>query len=174
MNINIDINTLLKLGLTLSEYTYLLYLYLGEETPDLYKVIDYVDENKLQDKNYIKITKDETVLRSKGIELFENKNLFLKFLNTFPIKAPSGRYLSPLGNTGKAVKDIEKKFNTLFKNKPHLQQKAIDVLEAELDWRKRTNQLEYIHSIDVWLNKHDYEKFEYLLEEDKQSHTDLM
>lgn len=176
MNINVDVNTLLELGLTLSEYTYLLYIFLEEEDPNFYKVIDFVDESKLQNKNYIKITKDKIVLRTKGREIFD-KDLFLRFLNTFPIKTPgSNRYLSPLGNTGLNVNKIKAKWNKLFKNKPHLQEKAIKVLEAELAWRKRTDQLEYIHNIETWLNQHDYEKFEYLLEEfeEDKNRNDLM
>lgn len=167
MNININTEKLLELDLTLSEYVYLLNIYSGGVESNLYNVIDFVDEIKLQKKGYIKVLKSDFVLRQKALDIFENDNLFLEFLNKFPIKAPSGRYLSPLGNSGILVNKIKKKWNTKFKNKPHLKEKAIKVLEAELEWRKRSNNLEYINNIETWLNQDNHEKFEYLLEDKK-------
>lgn len=165
MDINISFDRLLALGLTLSEYGYLQILYSGEDNPDHYKVLDQVDEFTLQSRNFIKITGSEIVLRAKALELFEDKNLFLKFLNTFPIKTPSGRYLSPLRHSGMIVENVKKKWETLFGKKPHLQEEALAVLEAELNWRKRTGQMEYMHNIATWLHQADYEKFSYLLDD---------
>lgn len=175
MNINIDVEKLLEWGLSLDEYVYLNNMYLEEKDPNLYKILSYVDEENLQNKGYIKITKDGIVLRTKGIELFENSNLFIKFVNTFPIKAPSGRYLSPLGNKkGVLMTRLKKKWDTHFKNKPHLEEKAIQVLEAELAWRRRNNKLEFINNIEAWLTQANYEKFEYLLNENKtQNEKDM-
>ena len=94
--------------------------------------------------------------------------MFYKFLSTFPIKTPKGRYLSPAGTEGVLVNNLKKKWNKIFKNKPLYEEKAINVLEAELSWRKKTNGLEYIHAAEAWLNGGDYEKYEYLLEDSKE------
>lgn len=175
IRINTDILTTNKL--TISEYLYLQLLYKGYTESEHYKVLDTVDEEALQQRGFIKILKDEIVLRTKGVELFEGKDLFLKFLNTFPIKAPSGRFLSPLRDDTSSAKALKGKWKRIFKNAPHLEQRAIDVLEAELRWRKKTNSLEYIHSAMVWLNQGDYENYAYLLDEEKQregNYRDLM
>ena len=168
MEIILNSKILLENELTISEYLYLKSLYEENNDPTLFKIIDKVNEDDLQQRGFLKITTQNLVLRNKAIELFEGKDLFLKFLSSFPIKTPSGRYLSPLGNSGIVVGKIKKKWNTLFKNKPHIQEKVLNVLYAELEWRKKTNQLEFIHNIETWLNQGDYEKFEYLLEEKKE------
>lgn len=176
MEIILDSKILIDNDITVSEYLYLKCLYENNLSSDLFTFIDKIEEDSLQERGLIKITENEIVLRSKALEIFEGKDLFYTFLSTFPIKTPSGRYLSPLGNTGISVKKIQKKWNTLFKNKPHLQEKALKVLEAELRWRKKTNQLEFIHNIETWLNQSDFEKFSYLLDEneDKQQFNDWM
>lgn len=174
MDITIDYDTLINAGISLSEYVYLKSLYDNENDRKIFKVIDRIEEDSLQARGFIKITETEIVLRSKAIDLFEGGNLFLKFLTTFPIKTPSGRYLSPLRNSGIAVDKLEQKWNRVFKGKPHLQNTAIKVLEAELKWRKETGQMEYINQIDVWLNQANYEKYYYLLKEDTDHTQDLM
>ena len=62
------------------------------------------------------------------------------------------------------------KWNKLFKNKPHKERRALEVLEAELEWRKANNKMEFMHNAEAWLKQGDYENFEYLLEEFKQKH----
>lgn len=174
MDITIDYDTLINAGISLSEYVYLKALYEKENDAKIFKVIDRIEEDDLQARGFIKITRDEIILRNKAIELFEGEDLFLKFLNTFPIKTPTGRYLSPLRNAGIAVEKVENKWKKLFKGKPHLQQTAIAVLEAELQWRRQTGQMEYINQIDVWLNQGNYEKYYYLLKQDLNQTQDLM
>lgn len=174
MDISIDYDTLIEANLTLSEYVYLNSLHKEENDTKIFKIIDKIEEDDLQTRGFIKLTASGIVLRSKAIQLFEGPNLFLKFLNTFPIKAPSGRYLSPLGNSGILASKVEKKWNSLFKGKPHLQKHAIKVLEAELTWRKDTGQMNFINQIDVWLNQGNYEKYAYLLTKDVEQEGDLM
>lgn len=174
MDLTIDYDTLIKNNITLSEYVYLKSLYDNENDPKIYQIIDKVEDDSLQSRGYVKVTSEGVVLRQKAINLFEGESLFLKFLNTFPIKTPSGRYLSPLRHTGIAVKSIEKKWNKLFGKDPNLQAKVIKVLEAELNWRRTTGQMEFINQIDAWLNQGNFEKFEYLLQKDKTVEDDLM
>lgn len=176
MDIYINPKVLIDNKLTLSEFLYLKSLYEEDNNPDLFKIMDPIDEMFLQSKGFIKITNDKIILRSKGNSLFETSDLFLRFLNTFPVKTPSGRYLSPLGDTGIAVDKIRAKWDRIFKSRPDKEEKAIKVLEAELNWRKKTNKLEYINSIEAWLNQSNFDKFEYLLQdiEDKKDMIDLM
>jgi hypothetical protein len=45
-----------------------------------------------------------------------------------------------------------------------------------MDWRKKTQQQEYMHAMEAWLNGADYEKYEYLLEDKnkKEQYNDWM
>lgn len=158
-------------GLSLSEYVYLKAVYEKKDPHEMAKIflcIDRIEEDSLQDRGFIKILPDnKLILREPGLRLFNSGSHFLTYLTMFPIKTPSGRYLSPAGTEGVAVEKIKKKWNSLFKNKPHKEKRAIAVLEAELEWRRTTGQMEYLHNAEAWLNQADYEKFEYLLEEFK-------
>ena len=174
MEIVINSEILVENNVTISEFLYLQSLHEGNFSKDLFKIIDKIEEDSLQKRGFIKITTDGVVLRSKAINLFESPNLFLKFLNTFPIKTPSGRFLSPLRDNTMKSKKLEAKWNKLFKSKPHLEEKAIKVLEAELKWRKRNNSLDFMKGIESWLNQGEYENLEYLLEEDKENYNDFM
>lgn len=170
MDISMNIQKILESNITISEYFYLRNLYVKEDDkiPELFKLIDTINEDSLQDRGFIKITEDEIILRQKGIDLFESKSLFYTFLSTFPIKTPSGRYLSPAGIEGVIATKLKKKWDSTFKNKTNLEEKAIKVLEAEVEWRKKSGNMEFIHNAETWLNQGDYEKYEYLLE-DKQN-----
>lgn len=171
MIITIDIQKIIDNFLSLDHFIYLNHLYLkskDEENADLLKVLSSLDDSYLQDMGFIKITESGNVLRSKGIELFEGKGLFHKFIATFPIKTPKGRYLSPVGTDGIVASSLKKKWTKLFKNNVALEQKAIKVLEAEIEFRLRTNAMEFMQACEAWLNGASYEKYEYLLEENEK------
>lgn len=166
MDISINIESVLKYKLTINEYIYLRDLYVDnkDKIDELYFLIDNINEDSLQDRGFVKITEDSIILRQKTIEMFEPLDLFYKFLSTFPIKTPSGRYLSPARVDGIAVKKLKKKWESLFKNNNVLEARAIEVLEAELKWRRNSGNLEYINAMEAWLNGGNYEKYEYLLD----------
>jgi len=178
MEIRIETKFLIENNLTISEYIYLKDLYEENNNTDIYKIIDRVEEDTLQLKGFIKLVNSDIVLRNKTKELFEGKGLFLKFLNHFPIKTPTGRYLSPLRDKTTGTAELKALWKKKFKNNPMLEVHAIRVLDAELKWRRKTGQLEFIHSIKVWLNKGDYDNYSYLLEEYKEeqenNHKDFM
>lgn len=181
MEIVINVDVLSQHNLSLSEYVYLKALYeerSKEEMLQIISCIDRIEEDSLQDRGFIKILPDnEIILRDKSTKLFESGSLFLRYLTTFPVKTPSGRPLSPVGADTVKGKKMEAKWNKLFKNKPHKEKRALEVLEAELEWRKANNKMEFMHNAEAWLNQGDYENFEYLLEEFKQkqeSYTDFM
>ena len=175
MEIRIDTEILSTNDLTISEYLYLKLIYEENDDKVVYQVIDRVDDDSLQARGYIRILEGQIILREKGLELFEGKDLFLKFMTMFPIKAPSGRFLSPLRSGTLSYKKLEKKWKSLFKGKPHLQQQALDVLEAELTWRRKSGSMEYIHNMETWLNQGDYDNYAYLLDEKKdENYKDFM
>jgi hypothetical protein len=175
MEIRIQAKFLINNNLTISEYIYLKNSYEKNSDSEIVDIIDNLDLDSLQLRGFIRITDSEILLRNKTNELFEGKNLFLKFMNTFPIKTPSGRYLSPLRMKTTKADVLEKKWKKLFKNNPSLEENALKVLEAELKWRKRNNSLEYIHNMEAWLNQGDYDNYAYLVEEDKEeNHKDFM
>lgn len=166
MDISINIESINNNDLTINEYLYLRNLYVEDEdkVDNLFSLIDNINEDSLQDRGFIKITEESIVLRQKTIDIFKPQELFYKFLATFPVKTPTGRYLSPVGTEGLAVKKLKKKWEGLFKNKNNLERKAIEVLEAEIKWRKNSGKMEFMQAMEAWLNGTNYEKYEYLLE----------
>lgn len=171
MKISIQSEVLKLHQLTISEYVFLKSLY--EDLKDFEGLLGEIDSSALEKAGWIKVTNSEgVILRQKALELFEPKDdLCLRFINTFPVKTPTGRYLSPVGLTGMTVENIRKRWNKHFKNDVGAMKKAIEVLEAELKWRRLQNNLEYIHNIETWLNQRDYEKYEYLLTETIEEDT---
>jgi hypothetical protein len=167
--ISIDRNSLIINKLSINEY-YFLRLHFDKFpiSKDDIALCGKVDYEYLQDNGFVKITEDGIILREKGNELFKDtRNNFYRFVSTFPIKTPDGRYLSPAGTEGVAINTLKAKWEKIFKKNVLLENRAILVLEAELAYRKRENSLKYMHACEAWLNGADYEKYEYLLEDVK-------
>lgn len=167
--VSIDRNLLIINALTLGEYHFLSLKITGMPLSIEDKLIcGKIDEKYLENCGFIKITEEGVVLRQKARELFENtKDNFYRFLSTYPIKTPKGRYLSPAGTEGVAVTALKNKWNRLFKKNVVIENKVIRVLEAEMIFRKKENNMEYMVACEAWLNGAYYEKYEHLLEEDK-------
>lgn len=173
MTITLNLKILKELSLSPNEYVWLFYLYSNQINESINIIVD-VDTNRLQDLKYIKITDTGYVLRSKGRALFEDDEdkYFYSFVALFPIKTPSGRYLSPNPNTeSKKLNDLKAKWKKIFKNNNIAKEKAIKVLSAEIDYRKKMRTQEYMHNADTWLNQADYENYEYLLDENLDDST---
>jgi len=165
--ISIDKNVLILNELSVGEY-----LYLSEMNQNGaislvdVGVIGKVNLKLLEERGFIKIMPEKIVVREKAKELFVNPvNNFYRFVGTFPIKTPRGRYLSPKSLEGVAISAIKKKWIALFKENKAKEDKVIEVLEAEIAWRKKGGELEYMNAIEAWLNQANYEKYEYLLED---------
>lgn len=177
MDINLDIDYIKSKGLKLSEYLYLRNLVVPQidKIPNLETLIDSIDVRKLDTMGYIKYTTEGVYLRQPCKDLFDSKDLFDKFLTAFPIKTPKGRYLSPKGINpgGVAYNNLKKKWDRIFKNSRVRAEKAIEVLEAEIKWRKSGSgsDLEFMHNIETWLNQADYENLAYLLDENLNEHS---
>lgn len=178
--VSIDRNTLIINTLSINEYYYLSLLNTGLplSLEDMV-VCGKLDYEYLERCGFIKITEEGAVIRQKAKELFEvTRDNFYRFLSTFPIKTPKGRYLSPAGLEGVAVNALKIKWNRLFKKNIPLENKVIRVLEAEMDYRKKEGNMEYMTACEAWLNGAFYEKYEYLLEDAKATvqaeHNELM
>jgi hypothetical protein len=182
MEITINLKTLKEHKLTLSEYVYLIGLYENksdEEMREIISCVDILEEDSLQDKGYIKIMPNgKTILRNAGKKLFESGDLFTRFLVMFPVKTPDGRVLSPAGADTIKGRTLRDKWKRHFKNKPDKERRALEVLDAELEWRRANNNLKFMHNAETWLNQGDYETYEYLLEERKnnsnKAHNEFM
>lgn len=181
MDINLDIDYIKSKGLKVSEYLYLRNLVVPQidKIPDLHLIVDPVDVKGLDSKGFIKYTTEGVYLRQPAKDLFDSKDLFDKFLTTFPIKTPTGRYLSPknINPGGVAYSNLKKKWDKLFKNSRVRGERAIEVLEAEIKWRnspdsKGNSSMEYMNAIEAWLNMANYEKYEYLLDETLDKNND--
>jgi hypothetical protein len=177
MEITINIDVLEEQQLSISEYVYLKALYDKRKPKDMKRIvscIDRIEEDALQMKGFIKITPNqEVVLRQKGASLFDSASLFTRFLVMFPVKTPSGRYLSPRGYETVMGRKLEDKWNKRFLNKPDKERRALEVLDAELKWRRENNKMEFMHNAETWINQGDYEKFEYLLDEQQEAEEHL-
>lgn len=173
----IDFELLIEKGLNINEYLDLKWLYdfkINNECKFLKLYNLHLDLQHYESLQYIKIIENEYELRNKIRNLFEgNKDLFLTFLTRFPIKTPSGRYLSTKNEDTIKGKELRKKWNKLFKNNFIAAQKAIDVLDAEMEWRRKNGKFEFMHNAITWLNQGDFQNYEYLLREKKQINTKL-
>lgn len=172
MDIVLNLELIRKEGLSINEY---LILYNVVNDHQISNVFDYSIEQlvKLEEKGYLKITRDGPVLRAKADKLFSvvSEDYFTKWLTIYPIKVENGRggtrALSP--NTENTVigKVLRKKWTTLFKNNTDAQKQAVLVLELQLAEMKRSGDLMYMVEARRWLNEGFFEKYEYLIEEHK-------
>jgi len=167
--ISIDRHSLIINKLAINEY-YFLRLHFDKFplSQDDIALCGKVDYKYLESNGFLKITEEGIVLREKTNELFKDtRNNFYRFVSTFPVKTPDGRYLSPVGTEGVAINNLKAKWHKIFKKNVLLENRAILVLEAEIAYRNREGSMKYMHACEAWLNGADYEKYEYLLEDIK-------
>jgi hypothetical protein len=172
----IKIDELKSEGLTVLQYLTLYVLYNAYNKNDMEFVYNFGQiPSILLDwavkERYIRLVPEEEKkekgnyeLRDKIRDLFEgNKDLFLEFLSRFPIKTPSGRYLGTKDENTVKGKELRKKWKKLFKDDAMKMKKALKVLDAEMEWRRKTGKFEFMHNALTWLNQGDYENYEHLL-----------
>ncbi|MFW5794656.1 MAG: hypothetical protein ACOCV1_04140 [Bacillota bacterium] len=162
----IDLTEIKRLKLSLNEYLALL---------SIKNIIDYdfteTDLGKLLKNEFvIKLSNNQYIPSPKAVTYFESSEMFEEFYNEFPHKVP-GRFgeerplrnASVNSNGALVTKGL---FKSKTKGNKTLQRHIIDVLKAEVTWREANNSLQYMHNIDTWLRQNDYEKYEYLLDQD--------
>ena len=161
--ISIDLAELRRLKLDLNEYLTLL------NKANIIDNFKYGENeiNKLIEKKYLNKIGETIVLAPKAVVYFQAKELFREFFDTFPHTVPDrGGEERPLRTAsieteGAAVTGSI--WRRKVKGNINLQERIIEVLRAEIDWRMRQNTLQYMHNIDTWLRQNDYEKYDYLL-----------
>jgi hypothetical protein len=175
--VTIRISCLSENKLTADLYLLLHWKFMGN-----YKLPDEVQAMLLEDdaaleylekEGFIKITGHRTFeLRQKGIDLFKSDTLeikWLEFLGKFPLKVPArngGTRPLKIGNPDSVRnKKIKDKYISIIKSDPSKHRTIINVLEAEVKMRRDSGNLQYMHAMEVWLNQADYDKYEYLLDE---------
>jgi hypothetical protein len=165
--IDIDKNILVLNELSVGEYLYLSEMNKNGSINIVdVRVIGNIDLFSLQDRGFLKLMPDRIVVREKAKELFVNPiDNFYRFVGIFPIKTPKGRYLSPKSLEGVAINNLKRKWLNLFKGNKSKEDRVISVLEAEIAWRKKGGELEYMTAIEAWLNGAFWEKYEHLLED---------
>lgn len=161
--INIDLTEIKRLKLTLNEYLTLL---------SIKNILEYdateKDINGLIEKDYAKRLSNGQIIPSpKAVNYFESTEGFIEFYTSFPHKVPGKfgeerplRNVSVESNGALVTKGIFKKKT---RGNQILQRHITDVLRAEVTWRENNNTLQYMNNIDTWLRQHNYEKYEYLL-----------
>lgn len=172
MKIEIDITLLNILGISAEEYIFLYSLYYKKDLDYNYP-LNIV--SNLETLGYIKqLEGSEIALRQETLDLFEGRedkeSLFNEFFLSFPLKVPiengGTRPLRPKSLDAVSVKEIKAKYLRVIGNNTKLHSHILLVLEAEINMRKKSNSLAYMAGIVPYINQRQWEKFEYLLDED--------
>jgi len=116
--------------------------------------------------------KDLLIDKVKCQELFGidgNKENFYKFFATFPQKVPAraGGYrpLRPLDVDSQSAKKLMAKYFTKVGKKLDKQKRVQEILEAEIEMRRRTNALQFMNAMEAYLNGFKWEESAYLIQQ---------
>ena len=152
--------------MNLNQYLSLLKLYAFSEDRQVLPIKVHDDELEfLIKEGYIIQENESAILTDKGREVFEGAedDLFEEFFSTYPHKVPDGvgghRVLGTKDHNTQFGSNIKKKWHKITKNNKSFQQDIIDALKYELNYRKRTNGLQFMQGMEVWLNKATWEKY---------------
>lgn len=163
----IDLKKFLESGLDLLEYLALLKAYhYSISKIDLSLNIPIETLIKLQDQGLIKIGSNGIFIREEGLKLFEDKRdkYYQKFFDLFPKKVPNtrggSRILSPVDIGSHISQEAYKKWRVLTKNDVELKEKIIACLNIEIETRKKSGDLAYMHNIVTWLNQRNWQMYE--------------
>lgn len=164
-----------KAGLTINEY---LVLYNIVNKNIISEEITYtLDELvSLESKGFIKLTSGGVKLRGFTEEFFSiSRDTFEEWLSEYPktVHKKSGgtRALSPVSSSTILGKKLRTKWNKVFSKRVESEEKAIKVLRAQVKHMKKTGDLEWMVEASRWLNEGYHEKYEYLLEDDKEEYN---
>lgn len=167
ISIDIDFDKLSQLDISLNQYIYLNCLIKGIEPKNKL----FGDITELESIGYVKFTEDGPVLRERAYELFEISNeekCWLEFFNNFPLKA-GARPLRAKSLEAKDSLNCKKKYLRIIAGKPHLHAHILKCLDTELRMRKISNSVQYMNSMEPWLNQQIWEKYEGLTATDQNT-----
>ena len=165
MQIEIDVQLLIDYGISADDYLALYTIYRkGFKTLDsLYISPNWED---LQDKGFVKLgnTPKEHVVRQKFIDLFSTDfdQMFNSLLLAYPMKVRTkngtNRILRAHDPNSKANRKAKERYRRIVGNKKHIHDRILKLLDVQLK-EERFN-LEYMQSLEVWLNNHTWEKYQ--------------
>jgi len=162
-SIKIDLSLLEKKGLNINEYLTLIKLrFMNEkEIPFRY---DTSLITILEGKGFLKKDlENKFSLTKEGENLFQNNyKLFEEFYNIFPNVVPNGfggfRPVSDQNPEGILGKQTFAIWEEMTEKNETLQNHIIECLKDELETRRKTNTLQYLHNIKTWLKNSTWEK----------------
>jgi|SRR5574344_1129111 hypothetical protein len=169
MEFNCNLDELDSQGLTFTEYLILFSIYNSVRYKNI--IINEKVYDLLIDKDYIKAKDDYYELTDKGFDFFAPKvDLFDKFIETFPTRVVdpvSGaiRILSPAKAGTISGNKIRKKWISITKGNSQLQEHIIECLLAEIELRKKANNLQFMRNIETWLNNGTWEDYSFYITE---------
>ena len=168
-DIKLPMDTIIKNGLTISEY---LVLY---DIVHQYVITDYITDIipsvlSLEVKGFIKLQGSEVFLRDKTNQLFNpEEDYFTKWLKEYPtmVKKRYGgkRALSPASEDTILGKRLRKKWAMIFKKDIKAQEKAVMVLTLMVKDKRKSGDLEFMVEAARWLNEGFHEKYAFLVDD---------
>lgn len=171
MIIKVNTDVLQAEALEPQQYVFLYLQYIGD-IPASWRISpcspDYL--RYLEVQNFIKITgtgeEPEIILRQRALNLFEEdapQKKFEELWVTYPMKVPNGKGgTRPLRASTLDSKDAETcgtKYKKIIRNTPGLHEKIMQSLNLELEERAKSNTMQYMHLLEVWLNKRAWERY---------------
>jgi hypothetical protein len=179
MNVEINVEGLIKNKLTASQYVMLVMLY--ESNNELF--VNYINlygfaKKELQglmNQGYI-LSCDPgnpltciTIARDKVRKLLGvEESYFTELFNTYPIKVSNGsslRILRPSSLSAKAAKVCKEKYDRYIKGNVLKHKHVMECLHKELDIRRRGGNLQFMHALETYINKNAWDQYEGLLTE---------
>lgn len=182
MLIQIETENLIKEKITPNDYIILKLLFENQYSTlqKLFPVTSTLTDNLkiLEYESYLKMTVDELdwtkistqiFLRQKTIDLFiVKKSAFLTWWNMYPTKVGIGnnvRVLKTFDADTNLGRKCKQKFDRITNNDPIKEDQLIKGLEIELEIKKKSNSMQYMQLVDVWLNQETYQKYIHLIDQ---------
>jgi hypothetical protein len=182
----VEVNTeyLIQSQLTAHQYIMLMFLYEGKLNSFEYYLASYgtdEDLNILFEKGYLlnyseELRVQDLIVSRKEIgKLFGyDESLFWEIFGTYPIKVSNGsggtRALRPTTHKSALTKKMKKKYEKKVKTKA-VHEHIMRCLQAELWMRRKSNTLQFMQQLDVYLNQESWYNYEYLLEMSNEQKT---
>jgi len=182
----VEVNTeyLIQSQLTANQYIMLSLLYEGKRNCFEYYLLTYDVQSELEDlsdKGYILNYAEDTLVsnliisREKTAKLFTyDESLFWELFGTYPIKVSNGnggtRALRPTSHKSALTKKMKKKYEKKVKTKA-THNHIMRCLQAEMWMRRKSDSLQYMQQLDVYLNQESWYNYEYLLEMSNEQKT---
>ena len=182
----VEVNTeyLIQSQLTANQYIMLSLLYEGKLNSFEYYLLTYDAEKDLialHNKGFILNYNEEMHItdlilsRDKTSKLFGyDESLFWELFGTYPIKVSNGnggtRALRPTTHKSALTKKMKKKYEKKVKSVA-VHKHIMRCLHAELWMRRKSNSLQYMQQLDVYLNQESWYNYEYLLEMSNEQKT---